>query len=182
MRLAAKCVLKHAWCRCAGLQPGNGQVSGSRSGSGVICFPRHRPHCFLGLQDGTSTELNSASGSLFGRDQSPPERHIQNASRSPGRRGLLPPRHGASTISGESSPWAVRASTRSVPPSASVRRRADNWEQIGTPLVRCHPDRLTRKSRNTIFVRMPRGCSSDQPGVMVGLSGWSAFSGVFICF
>ena len=29
---------------------------------------------------------------------------------------------------------------------------------------------------------MPRGCSSDQPRVMVGLSGWSALSGVFFLF
>ena len=27
---------------------------------------------------------------------------------------------------------------------------------------------------------MPSGCSSDQPRVMVGLSGWSAFSGVYL--
>ena len=57
------------------------------------------------------------------------------------------------------------------------------WEQINTPLLRHHPDRLTIKSRrNTLFVRMPRGCSSDQPRIMDGLSGWSAFSGVCICF
>ena len=56
------------------------------------------------------------------------------------------------------------------------------WEQTYTPLLPCHPDRLTIKSRrNTSFVRMPRGCSSDQPRVTVGLSGWSAFSGVFMC-
>ena len=29
--------------------------------------------------------------------------------------------------------------------------------------------------------RMPSGCSSNQPRYMVGLSGWSAFSGVLIC-
>ena len=27
---------------------------------------------------------------------------------------------------------------------------------------------------------MPSGCSSDQPRVMVGLSGWSTFSGVWL--
>ena len=56
-------------------------------------------------------------------------------------------------------------------------------EQTNAPLLRCHPDRLTVTSKNdTSFSRMPRGCVSDQPRVMVGLSGWSAFSGVFICF
>ena len=62
-------------------------------------------------------------------------------------------------------------------------RLSPPWEQIITPLSRCHPDRLTIKPRRkTVFVRMPRGCSSDQPRVMVGISGWSAFSGVCICF
>ena len=57
------------------------------------------------------------------------------------------------------------------------------WEQINTPLLRCHPDRLTMKSTNdTLFSRMPRGCASDQPRVTVGLSGWSAFGSVLICF
>ena len=32
-----------------------------------------------------------------------------------------------------------------------------------------------------LFLRMPGGCSSDQPRVMVGLSGWSAFCGVLMC-
>ena len=65
-----------------------------------------------------------------------------------------------------------------------LRLPRDYWEQINTPLLRCHPDRLTiiTSRRNTLFVRMPRGCSSDQSGVMVGLSGLSAFSGVLICF
>ena len=50
-----------------------------------------------------------------------------------------------------------------------------------TPLLQCHPDGITITSRrNTWFVRMPRGCSSDQTRVMVGLSGWSAFSGVYL--
>ena len=53
-----------------------------------------------------------------------------------------------------------------------------------THILRRHPDRPTVKSdtSNTPFSRMPRAGSSDQPRVMVGLSGWSAFSGVFICF
>ena len=56
-------------------------------------------------------------------------------------------------------------------------------EQINTPLLRCHPDPLTVKSKsNTTYSRMPRTCASGQPRVMVGLSGWSAFSAVFICF
>ena len=62
-------------------------------------------------------------------------------------------------------------------------RSHTTWEQANTPLLRCHPDRLTIKSNNnTLFSRMPRTCSSDQARVLVGLSGWSAFSGVLICF
>ena len=49
-----------------------------------------------------------------------------------------------------------------------------DWEQTNTPLLRCHPDGLTITSKhNTLLSRMPRGCASDQPRVMVGLSGWS---------
>ena len=51
-----------------------------------------------------------------------------------------------------------------------------------TPLSRCHPNRLTIKSKTTSISRMPRACASDQPRVMVGLSVWSAFSGVLVCF
>ena len=55
---------------------------------------------------------------------------------------------------------------------AAPARHSTSWEQINAPLLRCHPDRLTMKSRrNTLFVRMPRGCSSDQPRV------WSALQG-----
>ena len=57
------------------------------------------------------------------------------------------------------------------------------WEQIDTSLLRCHPDQLTIKSNNnTPFSIMPRACSGDQPRAMAGLSGWSAFSGVLLCF
>ena len=66
---------------------------------------------------------------------------------------------------------------------ASTPIYAYMWEQINTPLLRCQPDRLTIKSaNNTLCLRMPGGYSSDQPRVMVGLSGWSAFSGVLTCF
>ena len=53
---------------------------------------------------------------------------------------------------------------------------------VHTPPLRCHPDRLTITSTTSMpFVGMPSGCSSDQPRVMVGLSGWSAFSGALTC-
>ena len=46
------------------------------------------------------------------------------------------------------------------------------WELINTPLLRCHPDRLTVTSKNnTSFSRMPRACASDQPRVLVGIQG-----------
>ena len=49
-------------------------------------------------------------------------------------------------------------------------------KQINTPLLRCHPDRLTMTSRNNTWCSsMPRGPAGDQPRVMVGLSGSSAF-------
>ena len=63
---------------------------------------------------------------------------------------------------------------RVVPRGSFIRK------QINTPLLRGHPDRLTEKSKNdTSFSRRPRACASDQPRVMVGLSGWSVFSGVY---
>ena len=41
-------------------------------------------------------------------------------------------------------------------------------------ILRCHPDRVTITSNNnTLFSRIPRACSSDQPRVMVGLLVWS---------
>ena len=47
--------------------------------------------------------------------------------------------------------------------------------------VRFHRHRLHGlhdRNNSTPCSRMPRACSSDQPRVMVGLSGWSAFNGV----
>ena len=57
------------------------------------------------------------------------------------------------------------------------------WEQTkNTPLLRCHPGRLTQNRRmNTPCLKTPVGCSDDQTRVMVGHSGWSFFCGVFIC-
>ena len=52
---------------------------------------------------------------------------------------------------------------------------------LNTPLLPCHPDRQTITStNNTLCLRTPRGCSSDQPRVMAGLSGWLAFSGDYL--
>ena len=75
-------------------------------------------------------------------------------------------------------------------PSRARSRWGNSWhpgptsfgDQLNAPLLPCHPDRLTIESASTIFLRMPGGWSRDQPRVMVGLSGWSAFSGVFISF
>ena len=44
-------------------------------------------------------------------------------------------------------------------------------DQLNTPLLRCHPDRLTGTSKNNVSSsRMPRACASDQPSVLVGPS------------
>ena len=56
-------------------------------------------------------------------------------------------------------------------------------ERMKTPLLRCHPDRLTIESNNNApSSRTPRACSAHQPRVRVALSVVSACSGMFVYF
>ena len=63
-------------------------------------------------------------------------------------------------------------------------RQATCWEQTkhtSIAMPSWSADRTVTSNNNTSISRTPRACASDRPRVMVGLWGWSAFSGVHIC-
>ena len=55
---------------------------------------------------------------------------------------------------------------------SSIKTLVNYWTHMSTPRLRCHPDRLTiRSRRNTLFVSMPRDAQVTNQGL------WSAFQG-----